>query len=257
MSGGARAIKLVQIARAAQSALWGACSSSVGLASWQADRVTGDVRRGERLTLEWPDIGAKVELEVRKIVPPELLVLENGQGTVELRVEPGAVTLTHRDLPDDADIEGLSSSWRVGLALLAHAVEHYPGRTRKVSWFARRVRTSPGSAFALFTEGLGLSLWLGKSSGIGTVGSGYSIVLQNGDTMRGRVLARVAERDTALSWEEREAVIVLRTIPTAVAGERLVALVYSSWGEAESPDRVTFSKAIDRLGRALAAGGTA
>lgn len=230
------------------------------MASWQADRVSGVVQAGETLVMEWPALGAEVSLEVVRAQPPERLLLRSGDSSVDLRLEPGAVTLTHAGLGPEDDLEGFAASWRVTLALLAHAVERHGARPRQTEWWLRPVRTSPESAYVLFTTGPGLRTWLTTEGEVGPNGSEYRLDLSPDLSLTGKVLANVASRDVALSCDNFSAgALQLRTLPSPRAeDERLVALVWSRWDGSERVEpRISnaLTRGFDRLCAALAQGG--
>lgn len=251
---------LVQQVRARREALWQACATADGLASWQADSVRGVVGPGQTLALAWKALGVELTLDVVELEPGEKILFRSGTSTLELEVADGLVTLTQEGIEGAGDLEGLASSWRVALALLAHAVERHPGRQRRTYWRARRVQTTAAAAFLLFTAPEGLTRWLGSGQ-VGPTGSAYEFELSDQSRMSGRVLACVHGHDVALSWEEAgEAALVLRTLPAAVTPEeRIIALTCSTWEPVHlDPEAAArLDVAFDRLCRALASGGRA
>ncbi len=249
-------IRISQPVDASRNLLWHAIAQPEGMQRWQADDVAGESRVGETLRLLWPALGASVDLSVIRIVHGELLQVGAGDSEVTIEVEPGRVTLTHSGLEPGDHAEGMQSSWHVALRCLRHYAERHPGEARTVRWFVRRVQTTAEVAHTFFTDEHAMQSWLTPSGAIGADGEAFELKLQNGESLSGDVLARVDERDVALTWRERgDSVIVLRTLPSPFdVDERLVAIVWSTWGDPDVDDYPFFEAAIDRLGRLLGGG---
>jgi uncharacterized protein YndB with AHSA1/START domain len=245
-------VLLSQLVRASPERIWDACAQPKGMRNWQADEVEGRVAPGQRLALRWPALGASIELTVAELDMGRRLVLQAGRCRVTVTVQPGSV----KD-----ETEGVASSWRVALALLAHHLEQHPLRGRHVSWFLQSVRTSAAAAHVFFTEPSALRTWLAPDAEPLVPAGPVRMRLAWGERLTGRVLAHTAGRDVALSWEEQEqSVLVLRTLPSPrYADERLVAAVWSYWGEQQPPPqaRKGLAMAVRRLAGALASRGTA
>jgi uncharacterized protein YndB with AHSA1/START domain len=255
-------VRLQRSIRASRADLWQACSTPAGLEGWYADRVTGPFTRGGTVRLEWPDLGAGIELTVSEVVPGERLALTNGESRVVLDVGDGLVSLVHEGLTTDDDIEGFRSSWSVALAVLAHAMEQHPGAARRTRWCARPARTSASLAHLCFTEPEALATWLGGAIVMGAEGEAYSLRLGSGDPVSGRVLVRSGGRDVALTWhEQNDAVLVLRTLPSPKSDEeRIVAVCWSKWGPTGPGERALeneLRRSLERLAGVLAMSGQA
>jgi uncharacterized protein YndB with AHSA1/START domain len=255
-------VHLVFSARASREELWEACGTRSGLEAWYADRVTGSISRGATVRLEWPELGAMLELGVEEVRPNELIVLANGKNRVSLAVSDGQVELTHEGLSSEDDLEGFASSWRVALATLKHALEEHPRSPRRTRWAARRAQTSSELAHLCFTAPAALDRWLGQGTVMGAEGEAYSLTLSSGERMSGKVLCRVAGRDLALSWEEQnDSILALRTLPSPRADrERVVAICWSKWGATEPGEHAVegeLKRALERLSGILAMSGRA
>ncbi|HEX3597075.1 MAG TPA: hypothetical protein VHU80_18330 [Polyangiaceae bacterium] len=255
-------VKLECSIRASREELWEACSTRSGLEGWYADKVTGTVAPGARLKLEWPELGAAVELDVEDVRQNERLALVNGKSRVTLAVADGHVELLHSGLTEEDDVEGFRSSWRVALAILKHSLEEHPRAPRRVRWAARPAQTSAELAHLCFTAPAALERWLGQGSLMGGEGEAYRLTLLSGDSMSGTVLCRVAGRDVALTWiEQNDSVLVLRTLPSPrVSQERVVALCWSKWGATEAGEHAIeneLQRALERLGALFAMSGSA
>lgn len=255
-------VNLKSSIRASREELWEACSTRSGLEGWYADRVTGTVASGAKLRLEWPELGASVDLYVEELRQNEQVVLVNGKSRVRLSIGDGTLHLLHTGLDDDDDVEGFRSSWRVALSILRQSLEEHPRAPRRVRWAARPARTSAEMAHLCFTAPAALDRWLGRGSVMGAEGEAYRLTLASGEMMSGRVLCRAAGRDVALSWsEQNESVLVLRTLPSPRASqERVIAVCWSKWGATEPGEHALHNelrRCVERLGALLATTGTA
>jgi uncharacterized protein YndB with AHSA1/START domain len=255
-------VNLIWSIRASREELWEACSTRSGLEGWYADRVTGTIANGAKLRLEWPELGATVELYVEDIRHGDRIALVNGKSRVQLTIGEGTVQLTHTGLDDGDDAEGFRSSWRVALAILQQSLEEHPRAPRRVRWAARPARTSAELAHLCFTAPAALDRWLGHGSVMGGEGEAYRLTLPSGEPMSGTVLCRTPGRDVALTWsEQNDSVLVLRTLPSPRASqERVIALCWSKWGATEPGEHAIHGelrRCVERLGALLAMTGSA
>ncbi len=250
-----RVIHLERSIAAPADAAWEACATPRGIARWQADEVTGTVERGSSLALRWPALGARVDLDVVDVAPERRLVLRSGDALLALDLAPGSIQLEHGGLAPGDELEGVASSWRLSLSLLAQSVERHRGRDRRVEWVVRRARTNTAAAHAFFTDGSALGSWLARHGSVGPEGSRYELELMSGTRMSGRVLSHTPARDVALEWSEQgDSVLVMRTLPSPVdPDDRLIALCWSRWGADPPPDALKgeLAAALDRLARIL------
>jgi uncharacterized protein YndB with AHSA1/START domain len=257
-------LKTIRIARkipASLDELWRACATPSGIAAWQADEVSGDVRAGETLELGWPDLGVAVRLDVLERAEQRRLVLGHGETRVCFELSEGEIELVHSSHFDEDEEQGTASSWRLALGTLAHYLERFAGRERRTLWLVKPAATSAEAAHAFFTLPDALGAWLGRASAsIGEAGARYRIALGSGGTMSGIVLANTPGRDVALRWDEADqSVITLRTLPAGAESERLLVLSWSRWTDpvnAEPLARV-LDGALARLAQVLAAPGRA
>jgi uncharacterized protein YndB with AHSA1/START domain len=248
-------LRWVQIVNADAATLWDACATPAGLSRWQADQVRGSVEPGATVRMDWPGLGVGADLDVVVTAPPHRLIMRNGDASVEYEIEDGSVILSHIGLGEDDDLEAFGSSWRCALAVLRHSVEKQPGRERTVTWALARVRTTASIAHTMFTDATALGAWLGRSDGIGPVGSAWRAETRD-RTMQGRVLANIPERDVVLSFDEDRSVAVFRTLPGRGASEeRTVAIQHSQWSD-RGDEAHAFAAALDRLIRLLRQGGS-
>ncbi|MBK7579082.1 MAG: hypothetical protein IPI67_02655 [Myxococcales bacterium] len=248
-------IHLTQNIDAPESRVWQAVSQARGLMGWQADRVTGSMERGATVSMAWPALGVSLELDVMEVVDRARVVLASGSTRVEISLRPGRVELTHSGVGEGDEREGVASSWRLSLGLLAHFCEAHGDVERTVRWLIRPARTTPETAHVFFTDPVALSTWLGDGAMIGRAGSDYALDLGGGERLSGRVLANTPGRDVALSWsEDNDSALVLRTLPRPTEPEeRLIVLSWSRWGGVVPGQRrlELLDAAHHRLSRAL------
>jgi uncharacterized protein YndB with AHSA1/START domain len=254
-------VRLRKSIRASRQELFRACATTEGLERWYADRVTGAVVRGGTVRLEWSELDASVQLRVTEVVPDERLVFENAGSRLTLEISDGRVDLVHEGPGVAEDVPGFASSWTVALSVLSHALTMHPGKPRRTRWISRPAKTSASRAYLCFTEPEAIAMWLGKDAEVGAEDEPYELVLAHGETMEGTVLSRVEGRDVAYTWKDRDdSVLVMRTLPLATRGERLVALCWSLWSrKAPGEDAVVeaLERAVERLGRVLLQSGDA
>lgn len=246
-------IRLERSIAAPVDAAWEACATPRGIARWQADEVAGTVERGSSLVLRWPKLGARVDLDVVDIEPRRRLVLKSGDAVLALDLVPGSIRLEHAGLAPGDELEGVTSSWRLSLALLAQSLEHHRGRDRHVTWLVRRATTSAAAVHAFFTDGSALGSWLARRGSVGPEGTRYALELTSGAPMSGRVLSNTPGRDVALEWNEQDgSVLVMRSLPSPVdPEERVIALCWSRWSAERPapPPTGELEAALDRLAR--------
>jgi len=207
--------------------------------------------------LSWPALGVALELRVLEVLKQRRIVLAGGPWRMEVTLEPGAISLAHSGASEGPEAEGVRSSWRMSLALLAHHLERHRARRRKVFWITRRAAVAPEAAHVFFTDEQALASWLTRSGGgIGESGSRYALTLVSGQSMSGRVLAATPGHDVIVSWEEDESsALALRTLPSARSPhDRLLAIAWSRWSLDEPPQTVlsTLDGALGRLASILA-----
>jgi uncharacterized protein YndB with AHSA1/START domain len=254
-------IRLSQRVRASREQIWRACSEPQGLANWQADEVRGNCNPGGTIQLEWGALGVSLALRVTEWEAGSRIGFEQPDGLVRLEISDETVHLTQEGISPGADLQGLTSSWRVALAQLAHSLERHPGRARRVHWTTEIVPAPAELVHMAMTELELARGWLSPDGAIPARGFAYGFHLHDGSWLSGRVLANSHGRDIALTCTEAgEASLAFRTFPTGVANQRLVALVWSEWGaptEAGRQRRAALSSALEELRRMLGRRGIA
>jgi uncharacterized protein YndB with AHSA1/START domain len=254
-------VRLERSFRASRRELWEACATRSGLEGWYADKVSGTLARDGKVRLEWPELGARVDLDVEEHVPDQRVVFAHGETRVVLAVSDGKVVLTHVGLDDSDDVAGFESSWRVALGVLGHALEVHPGKTRRTRWVVRAAAGSAQLAHVCFTEPEALTTWLGKNAHVGAEGEPWGAEPVNAERMSGDVLVREGGRDVAFTWrEQNDSVLVLRTLPSQSSEGRLLAACWSKWGPIQAGERAVvndLSRALARLALMLSKSGEA
>jgi uncharacterized protein YndB with AHSA1/START domain len=266
-------VTLRQELSASAARIWKACTDPLELSRWQADHASGVTAAGGQLVLSWPTLGISAEVAVEEVVAEQRLLVRHGSTDVAFAISEGALEVTQSGLPDPETAEGVGSSWRLSLGVLAHYLAHHEGRDRRVTWHVASARTTPAAAHVYFSDALALAAWLTQSGGVGAKNEDVRLTLAWRAEQRtlpakltGRVLANTPGRDLALSWQEQnQSVIALRTLPsTASASERVLALSWSRWGEPggagardEQGLNDQLAAALGRLQRVLGAAGSA
>jgi uncharacterized protein YndB with AHSA1/START domain len=229
-------ILLTQAIEAPLERVWQACSEVRGLTAWQADEASGEMVPGRRVELRWPALGVSLPLDVHEVLPERRIVLGAGRSRLTLALTPGEVTLSQDGVGEGDEAEGVRSSWRLSLALLAHYCERHAGARRAVRWLLRPARTSAATAHVFFTEPSALAGWLGSGS-LGPTGARFTLDLVWGERMTGRVLSSTPGRDVSFTWDEDDSsVICLRTLPRPFSEqERWIVLSWSRWSASAPP----------------------
>ncbi len=245
--------------------VWRAWADPEIIAQWFADRAEGEAVPGKTIAHIFEAFGMKLEYRVIEAQPGERLVLEgtSPQGLrfrqeVLIRRDGGetVMELVHSGFDDDADwgdeYEGIDSGWKLAFAILKHYLEQHFGRAR-VSYFAMQpAELGWGDLERFFRQPEGLATWLTRSGAIPEVGESYELILRDGQTVSGKVLAW-SGREAALTWEQADGVIELKAFAMGPAG-RAVALRSASWASEPPPRKDTevwMSAALSRLVAAL------
>ncbi len=199
--------------------LWYYISHAKGLACWQADQVQGSVQEGEFI-LRWPRLGIRMDLSVLHARHHETITFKTGQTKLSLSLTEDGIHLVQDGLEEPDDLEGLRCSWRVSLALLAHAAERHPRCRRHVKWLFEPVPFEKEVIRYYYTEPRGIASWLGATPTRLREGHSYELALDHGK-ITGKVL--VSHFDVALTVDQLcSSVLVLRSLP-ATSGRRVAA----------------------------------
>jgi uncharacterized protein YndB with AHSA1/START domain len=255
---------------AAADRVWSAWADPQRIAQWFVDRATGFAKKGE--VVQWYFDAMKVE------VPQPVVEAEPGTSFITGGEYGGRawlleVALEHRggitrmrlinsgfgEGPEaDEQVEGIDSGW----LLASHTLKHWLEVHEAIG--GERIHTlvmhPAGPAFSwerlapLFTTPVGLSRWLGRTSGPGELaaGSAVTIDIEGGERLVGQVLCR-SRREVMLEWPARAAVVSLKAF--AAGPMTMLALDVSAWGKSAASDaavRAWAQPALQRLAAAMA-----
>lgn len=203
--------------------------------------------------MRWPQLGARLDLQVVEFEPGRRLVLETGDSLLELEAGEGRISLAHHGLHTDDDLEGLESSWQTALALLQVAATRHPEAQRHVHWLFAPISGPAELAHHYFTHSSGLASWLGDTHAELVAGSEFEMSLSPTQKLGGEVLC--SERDVCLRINELgQGALALRTLP-APDDLRMAAVGISSWQNKPSPEFIAlFEEALARLSRIMQPG---
>ena len=209
--------------------VWEAWARPERLRQWFPDDARGEPEPGGELVHVWTFLADK-RLGMQGFLSSEPYLVEREGGATVLQ-------LVHYGFEDgadrDGDLDGIDSGWQLALALLRHYLEEHFGRDRRIVFHMRPTAHDFDSIQPLFRNAGGLSRWLTRSDGSGSlegkaVGDRVALELADGGTLTGRLLAD-SGRELALSWEELDAVLELKIFPAGPDG-LAAALRCSGWG---------------------------
>lgn len=233
---------------APQDRVWRAWADPDYLSHWYPDEATGAIAPGETVILKFTKFGFEAPYLVRDLKRGKFLALETqGPGGLILRTDVALqpdenhtlVTLSNLAVGDVSTaglvLEDCASGWQLALAILKQYTESYFGRTRTNYFAIKRGAFDMAALPPFFASDEHLARWLTTSGAIGGEGEKVSLVLQNGEPLTGKVLAR-SDREVALSWDGIDGVIELKAFEQG-ADDIALCLRASSWRK-ENPPRV-------------------
>ena len=189
--------------------------------------------------------GRKIVLRAETDGRPQMteIVIDREAGSTVMRfVNSGFST----DPEFAEDFASIDRGWTLSLATLRHYLEHYPGKSRSNLLVMRPAAFDYLDLLPFYTTQLGLQQWFTESGSIGEPGEAYRLVLQDGEVMTGKVLARTIP-EVLVSWEQIGGIFAFK----AFKGEqRVVALQAVGWElPRDKADRITerLDGALDRL----------
>ena len=234
------------------------------IAHWFVDRAFGDVRPGGVMTWVFEKFGYEIPYPVLEVTPPEKFVLGGqipGGPTFRLEItiarEGGetVVRLFNSGFRDgaqwDEEYQGVSSGWRMSLAILRHYLEAHYGSPKRSVLVLRPATFDYAAVLPWFTDEGKLARWLTRSGAIGAPGDRAELVLQNGATVRGTVLD-VTGQEVAVSWEDEDLALELKAF--TMGAQRMVAIRATGWGVSEARMQALeadLDAAVDRLAKAI------
>ena len=220
---------------------WEAWANPEKLAHWFVDRAYGDVRPGGVMTWVFDRFKYEIPYPVLEARAPERLVF-GGEvpGYPPFRLEitiarEGGETVVRlfnsgfrEGAQWDDEFQGVDSGWRLSLALLRHYLEHHYGTPKRTALALHPATFDYAEILPWFTEEERLSRWLTRSGSIGLPGSPVSLVLRDGEQVRGTVLATTGH-EVALSWNDASIALELKAFNMG-PGNRVVAVRATGWG---------------------------
>src|SRR5688572_18607718 len=245
---------------------WAAWAEPEKIAHWFVDRAFGDVRPGGVMTWVFEKFGYEIPYPVLEVTPNERLVLGGDiPGGPSFRLEitiareggDTVIRLFNSGFRDgaqwDEEYQGVSSGWRMSLALLRHYLEAHYGVAKRSVLVLRPATFDYATVLPWFTDASKLSRWLTRSGEIGAPGQPAQLVLQSGAVVRGTVLD-VTGQEAAVSWDDEDMALELKAF--SMGPTRMVAVRATGWGVSEERMRdleAELDGAVARLAAVIAA----
>lgn len=241
--------------------VWEAWASPKHIARWFVDEAKGTIGRSRSVTWIWREFGLEVIYDVVEVEARERLVLRTSMPdgpahelVITVAPEDGERTKIHVTQSGfepgeegDEAAEAGRSGWVLALAIMREYVERHWGEERGGLLLMRPTRIALAELRRLLRTEAGLSLWLTRAGAVREEGSPVALRLRGGGEITGRVL-RVTRDEAAVSWEEVNGVLELKTFP----GDRgrTAALRVTCWGNPPASlerERRTLDTALERL----------
>jgi uncharacterized protein YndB with AHSA1/START domain len=197
---------------------------------------------GERWSLRWEGPGR----------PPGIIdvgIARQGGETVVRLVNSGFLVGAEWD----EEYEGMRSGWRLAMALLKEYVERYWQRPKRAALVMRPAEFTYEELRPFYGEPPLLRRWLTRSGSVGKEGADCHLVLRDGASVTGRVIASTGT-EAAVTWGEVDGVLELKTFAMGPE-KRAICLRAISWSR--PPEWVAdterwMTDALDRLAAELA-----
>ncbi|MEM7164837.1 MAG: SRPBCC domain-containing protein [Planctomycetota bacterium] len=244
--------------------VWDAWTDPTKLAQWFVDDAKGSPEVGT--TFEWsfdmvphPIPYQVVEAELDKRFVLALQLPDRPRGVLEIDIESRGgktvIRLVNSGFQDgaewDNEYEGIDSGWEMALATLRHYLENHFGHDKRAFLLLRPTPVLP-DADRFYRDEAGLAQWLTESGVPGSVGSDCRLVLRDGGSVTGTVLAQTAA-ETAIAWSEGSGVLELKGF---WAGAQAMACIRGvGWGwnaERAAEWESAFTPAVERLAAVIA-----
>lgn len=239
--------------------VWKAWAVPASLSRWFTDDARGEAKAGGTMVWVFRGFG-EIPYPVTVADPPHRLVLAgempgSGPFALEVLITRSGGTTTVRLINSgfragadfDEEYEGVRSGWVGALALLRHYLERHPGEPRHASLVVRPAAVDARELYRCFTEAEGLGAWLTREGSAGGLEQPVRLVLRDGGSLTGRVIADTG-REKAVTWEEEDGSVVelkgFAAGPARMAGVRL-----TTWGDPGRLARLErlFAPAVERL----------
>jgi uncharacterized protein YndB with AHSA1/START domain len=228
----------IKTSASAQQA-WEAWADPAKISQWFVDRAEGKAEAGGDIKWFFDKFNLELNYKVLEAVPGErFAILWPGPmpppGILEVIIEREGgetlIRLVNSGFREDAalneEYEGVASGWRTSLGLLREYLENYFGEPRTSILAMQPAQFEYADVARCFREPGLLAKWLTKSGAIGDDGEACRLVLQSGESVNGRVLART-QHEVTLSWPEARGVLELKSF--SMGPQRVLAIRVSGW----------------------------
>lgn len=218
---------------------WEGWADPEKISQWFVDRAEGKAVTGGDIKWFFDKFNMELNYKVLEAIPGErFAILWPGpmppSGILEVIIERDAgetvIRLVNSGFREDAqwneEYEGVASGWHTSLALLREYLENYFGQPRTSILVMQPAQFDYAQVARYFREPALLAKWLTKSGSIGEEGEACKLVLQGGDTLTGRVIART-DHEVTVSWNEARAALELKSF--SMGPQRMLAVRGSGW----------------------------
>ncbi len=207
--------------------VWDSWTDPERLAQWFTDKADGWPGVGSTLSMTWENFGFTVDYKIAEMIPRQKLVLKtrlSGVGTQVLTVKLGRrapntiVTLSEsgpENHTSDPRESGVESGWEMALAVLKLYVEDHFFEKRSKFFGMLPAEFSYDHLRKFLLTPAGQTMWWAQEGSFPEqVGAEFSLTLDDGQPMSGRVLA-VTHHEVALSWKEINGYVEFKSFPLA------------------------------------------
>lgn len=227
--------------------VWEAWTEPSRLCQWFTDSVDGWPGQGSTLSMTWSKFGFTVNYKIAELVPRKRLVLKTrlpGVGTQVLTIEfsrraPETIVSLSESGPENSNSDplesGVDSGWTMALAILKYYVENHYAQNRQKFFALLPASFSYDHLLTFLTTEEGLACWLTRSGSLPGAGQAFELVLDDGTTMSGTVLA-LTHHEMALSWEQINGYVEFKSFPLGDGAQK--ALCIRGAGYEIGPERV-------------------
>ena len=218
---------------------WEAWADPAKISQWFVDRAEGKPEAGADLTWFFDKFNMELHYKVLEAVPGKRFAIlwpgpTPASGILEVIIEREGgetlIRLVNSGFREDAQLneeyEGVVSGWRTSLGLLREYLENYFGEPRTSILVMQPAQFEYAQVARYFREPGLLAKWLTKAGSIGDDGEACKLVLQSGESVTGRVLART-HHEVTLSWPETRAVLEMKSF--SMGPQRVLGIRVSGW----------------------------
>jgi uncharacterized protein YndB with AHSA1/START domain len=239
---------------------WEAWADPEKIAQWFVDRATGEAKPGGTMTWFFDKFGYVLPYKIVEAVPGNLIVFkweapQGNPGILEVRIErEGGATIVRlinsgfrEGAAWDEEYEGVSSGWKMALAILKFYLENHFARKKTTIFIFQPAKFTYEELLQNFLDPTRLARWLTTAGAIGKAGGGCDLQLRDAGKLTGRVLA-ITDREVTLSWDEIGGVLELKAF--AMGPQRVVCVRVMSWrlnAEQTAQLEQKLNRAVERL----------